>query len=341
MNREPVNPDDPEMTAYALGELSPAESAKFEALLLESPAASRDLASMCEVMDLLRHGLSEEWLSECERPQLRLVAVANAETSEPSNVVRPFFGVRQKFAVAAVIGAMAVVGSLAVKQQTTMKSASLADRAMSATSAQTLAEATVAAADTIHTPQLLLADEIEDLSVLDLADGSEDLAYDIDSSYIGDEAITPAGFRPGPSLSRVASPERVDSYLPSSMTWASGQGFRSTLVDRDLSAREGGVSSVTENSVLVHGFVTMDGGERAATSRVSGRFQPVSISENPVVNDESDLRVLAEIKEMQADLSRMIGEMPAGSRNRSDLEQILDRSHRVSSELKSGMMGRK
>ncbi len=37
MNREPVNPDDPQMTAYALGELSAAEAAEFEARLQVSP----------------------------------------------------------------------------------------------------------------------------------------------------------------------------------------------------------------------------------------------------------------------------------------------------------------
>jgi anti-sigma factor RsiW len=48
MNREPVNPDDPQMTAYALGELSAAESAEFEARLQLSPVARRELAEMKE-----------------------------------------------------------------------------------------------------------------------------------------------------------------------------------------------------------------------------------------------------------------------------------------------------
>ena len=43
MNREPINPDDPQLTAYALGELSSQETAEFEAQLRLSPTAQKEL----------------------------------------------------------------------------------------------------------------------------------------------------------------------------------------------------------------------------------------------------------------------------------------------------------
>ena len=81
MNREPVNTDDPQMTAYALGELSIAESVEFEAKLKDSPEAARELAEMNAVMGLLSKGLAQEWESETENTELEVVP------SVESNVV--------------------------------------------------------------------------------------------------------------------------------------------------------------------------------------------------------------------------------------------------------------
>ena len=49
MHREPVNSDDPQMTAYALGELTVAEAAEFEARLQDSPKARRELGEMRQI----------------------------------------------------------------------------------------------------------------------------------------------------------------------------------------------------------------------------------------------------------------------------------------------------
>ena len=73
MNREPINPDDPQMSAYALGELSVAEAAEFEARLQDSPLARAELASMREIMGLLSMGLREEWKDGASHPKLTLL----------------------------------------------------------------------------------------------------------------------------------------------------------------------------------------------------------------------------------------------------------------------------
>jgi hypothetical protein len=79
----------------------------------------------------------------------------------------------------------------------------------------------------------------------------------------------------------------------------------------------------------------MGGGESAA--RFAGAFRPVSISGNPVVNEESDLRLLADLNGLQKELSEVITEMPRDSEDRASLERILERSERVVSRLKEEM----
>lgn len=61
MNREPIHPDDPLLTTYALGELPQREMAEFEALLERSPGARRELAERRELMSQLYEGFQREW----------------------------------------------------------------------------------------------------------------------------------------------------------------------------------------------------------------------------------------------------------------------------------------
>ncbi|MEM1442011.1 MAG: hypothetical protein AAGF67_06685, partial [Verrucomicrobiota bacterium] len=73
MNRELVNPDDPQLTAYALGEMTSSEKAEFEAKLENSPGARAELESMEVVMGMLSKGLKNEWCSEMHEPNLEVL----------------------------------------------------------------------------------------------------------------------------------------------------------------------------------------------------------------------------------------------------------------------------
>ena len=53
-----IKPDDPRLTAYALGELEPGESAELEALLKENPAAESEISAIRETAALLESELA-------------------------------------------------------------------------------------------------------------------------------------------------------------------------------------------------------------------------------------------------------------------------------------------
>ena len=61
MSLEPIDPDDPQLTAYALGEFSSSEAASFEARLKISPVAELELAAIRDLSDLLTSGLKRDW----------------------------------------------------------------------------------------------------------------------------------------------------------------------------------------------------------------------------------------------------------------------------------------
>ena len=113
MNRESINPDDPQMTAYALGELSVAEAAEFESRLKDSPMARAELSSMREIMGLLSEGLRGEWEVTSARPTLKLLDPVQVEDSAVI-VQGDFRPVRRYFAAAAAVAAMMLVGGMVV-----------------------------------------------------------------------------------------------------------------------------------------------------------------------------------------------------------------------------------
>ena len=189
---------------------------------------------------------------------------------------------------------------------------------------------------------VFLAEEVGDLSALDLADGAEVSSPAIDASYLESDSVIPASFQPGHSASRSSSLERipgvdrVDSYLPPMGGLLGGRGTTTGMIERRLGRGES-MGSNQSTSVLVSGYVTMGGGGNSASPRLLGGFRPVSISGNPVVNEESDLRLLADLNGLQKDLSEVIAEMPKDATERTDLERILARSQRVVAQLKSEM----
>lgn len=331
MNREPVNPDDPQMSAYALGELSVAEAAEFEARLAESPAARRELAEMREVMALLGKGLRDEWETVTARPVLRLlepVAPLSQAVTGSKVVAGEFRPVTRKVAVAAAVAAVLVVASLLSTRSGHDGGAetALADRS---SLERGLAE-TVAS---VPMPQLFLAEEISDLSSLDLVVGNEGLVDNIDASYL-DAGVIPASFDPSElGASGRSADERIDSYLPPSGFAPFGKTATGAVIERRLgSGQREDVVGGRSSSVLVSGYVTMGGSE---THRVPAEFRTVSISGNPVVHEDRDLRLYADLNGLQKELSEVIAGLPEGSHERAGLLRVLERSARVASELKN------
>jgi len=347
MNREPINPDDPQMSAYALGELSVAEAAEFEARLQDSPLARAELASMREIMGLLSMGLREEWKEGALHPTLTLLEPF--ESGRKSTVVVGEFRPAKRrlasvAAVAAVIAAGAIVafnrsdrpGTPSFAESTTPQTAPVTG------APELLSGGPVAAA---HVPQLFLAEEVDDVAALDLAIDSADLGTRIDPSYLDSNHVIPAGFSPGGVQSRSNSPERgqefdrVDSYLPPLIGIASGRGMTTGMIESRLGKDRSRNNAAPRgrDSVLVSGYVTMGGGNFAPESIETGvhGFRPVSISANPVADDDRGLQILADLNGLENELSELFEEFPEDSARKADLERILVKSRKVVSQLQA------
>ncbi|HRQ90791.1 MAG TPA: hypothetical protein PLA50_18520, partial [Bacteroidia bacterium] len=186
----------------------------------------------------------------------------------------------------------------------------------------------------VHSPQLFLAEEVSDLSSLDLVDGADGLAGEVDASYLESKSIVPASFIPGQPGRTAFSEDRVDSYLPP-VRGTGLRGMNTGMIERRLGRVPVGGGDTRASSVLVSGYVTMGSENGAAEApRFLGGFRPVAISGNPVVNEESDLRLLADLNGLQKELSEVIAGMPVENAERARLERIRDRSDRVISQLK-------
>lgn len=333
MNREPVNTDDPQMTAYALGELSIAESVEFEAKLKDSPLAARELAEMNAVMGLLTKGLAEEW--ENERENSAFEVVSSAETNV---VVQGNFGPSKKtlFAAAAAVAMMAVVGSSFVNSGSGLADSSGSTTgkfAMSAASQDSVEPANTVDRGTVaNVPQLFLAEEMDDIGGLRLAT-KEDSS--IDATYIEAFTAVPASYQGGVERDvQNALLSRVDSYLPP----VADDSLDAAKIENRLGERV--ISSEGDQSVgspvFVRGFVSMDGSDSQFDSggKTLVGFKPVSISGNPVQSGERDLRILSELSGVQRELERVVSEMPATEARRSELIQILNRNREAMSDLK-------
>ena len=77
MNAMKLSPDSPELTAYALGELSPAERAAVEAALADAPELRAELDALRHTADLLAHEFAAEPAVELS-PGQRATIVRNA-----------------------------------------------------------------------------------------------------------------------------------------------------------------------------------------------------------------------------------------------------------------------
>src|SRR5262249_28636427 len=69
MSENQLLPDDPRLTAYALGELDPTEQAEVERLLAEAPAAQAAVQEIRDVAGLLTTELRQEPVPELTSAQ--------------------------------------------------------------------------------------------------------------------------------------------------------------------------------------------------------------------------------------------------------------------------------
>lgn len=318
MNREPINPDDPQLTAYALGELSSQETAEFEAQLRLSPTAQKELDGVMEMMGLLSEGLNSEWKSEMEGPSLEVV--------KPDNVIAPAaFSRTRRFAgigIAAAAAVVAIGGFL-------VNGALNEDAPAEVAKKQSKKDSPIMVADaaSLLGPKLFLEEEVEDVSSLDLVNSNDE---GIDASYLdaGSKmgAFIPTSYNPSQSAGAGVDDPRVDSYLPP----VRGESGKTGMIERRLRDRvlktDNAEIPQDRTRVVVRGYVTMGG--------VQDEFQPVAISGNPVVHEETDLRILADLNRIQQELSQVVSSMPESSADRAQLEGILKKSRRVNSELR-------
>ncbi len=328
MNREPVNTDDPQLTAFALGELSASEAAEFEARLQLSPKARQEFDELKDVMNLLGEGLKREWKSGCGVPSLKLL-----DSVPASNIVRAEFRPSARRYVLVGAAAAAAIAAMAYFQVSTSQNEELPVAFAADPTPLEVAEV-VRGHGEVHVPRLMLAEEVSDLASLDLAD-SADVAGsgNVDATYLDAAQVIPASFHPaaaGLASNRPEGAERVDSYLPP--LHGVSRTFKSGMIERRLGKSEDRLAASGTGSVLVRGYVTMGGRESAGST--GNAFQPVSISGNPVVNEESDLRLLADLNGLQRDLSEAIAGMPEDSHDRVKLARVLERSQRMVEQLK-------
>ncbi|MCB1236416.1 MAG: von Willebrand factor type A domain-containing protein [Verrucomicrobiae bacterium] len=127
MKTEIITPDDPRLTAYAAGELSPEESAAFERQLEESPGARAELESIRETMALLRGEFArelDEVFSAASRHGLPRVLEMPAGLSDPdvARIARWLPTPRTAIlGLAAVLVAMAVVAPVVFRRPETVE----------------------------------------------------------------------------------------------------------------------------------------------------------------------------------------------------------------------------
>lgn len=108
MKSDSIQTNDPSLTAYALGELSPSELLQFEQQLKSSPEATAELEGIEETVDWLRRGFA----SELQAPRLMLEPVAPTEEKVVDGNFKKSGMKVMLSGLAAVLAAVAAVGAL-------------------------------------------------------------------------------------------------------------------------------------------------------------------------------------------------------------------------------------
>ncbi|MEM9284194.1 MAG: hypothetical protein AAGA96_20445 [Verrucomicrobiota bacterium] len=303
-----IDPSDPELTAYALGEMTSSESASFEVRLRGASDAQKDLASMSEMMSMLSVGLKQEWEGKMAEPSSEKVDVSEKVVAfeAVTNPRKALLGVAA--AAAAIVLALVSLnvpseGPVIANDWGSGDQSSQVDPTIDSgdTSFKLVG---LASAASVNVPQLFMADEVDDVSELDLAaslgeQGSPllDASY-LDSSEIEEGSLEVQEMTMIPVSFSPAKVERIDSYLP-----PAGHSDRSE-----------------QRMKLIR--------ERLERDFVMSPF-PVVLD---TIEDE-EVRLAAEFQKAQADLETIIDSMPSGS-DRSSLELVWERNERILNQLR-------
>ncbi|MDF1859246.1 MAG: hypothetical protein P1U87_03470 [Verrucomicrobiales bacterium] len=344
MNRQPVNPDDLQLTAYALGELSTSEKSEFEMRLESSTDAKEELESMDEMMSLLSGALKDEWCMEMKEPSLEILP----SVAESDRIVKFDFrkSKRAYAAIAAAIAVLFVAGAAILPTASVETPGSLASDespysgSMVASVSHSINLPGIGSG--ISVPHLYLTEEVQNPGNLELAEALanlDDLGGPVDASYLESKeaTATSSGSIVAASMNEYLG-SRVDSYLPgeSAASFVKPSG----LIEQRRTLKAIADSSSEDGSrVFVRGYVAMDGGLSSAEQPSSGGvvlagFRPVSMIGNPVEQMEVDLRLISDFQAIQRDLAKLVKTMPEGSDSRNELNNLLDRSRRAVNELK-------
>jgi hypothetical protein len=294
MNHQPVNSDDLDLTAYALGEMTNSERIEFENRLQDSPDAQLELEAMDQITSLLSSSLRDEWRKEMKEPSLEVLPGA-----EERVVTGQFRTPKRAYVAAAAAFAALLVAGAAVlpKKEIAAESAIVASTLPTTLDISQTIDFPSLTRD-ISVPQVFLTEEIANPENLDLAaalENLDELAAPVDASYLEAHALKSTSPLTSVSLAQNDADARVDSYLPNNGRISQSQG----LIEKYRTMRV--MSPSSENgSVFVRGYVAMDSdlysSEEPDTGHFLPGFRPVSMIGNPVQETEVDLRILSELQ---------------------------------------------
>ena len=113
-----IKPDDQRLTAYALGELEPAESAQLEALLQENPSMADEVAAIREAAALLEDELSATPAIELSEEQRSRVIAGGDEPGQKIITPGPdaFSRTSRWLGITAAAACVMAVSAIGIKQ---------------------------------------------------------------------------------------------------------------------------------------------------------------------------------------------------------------------------------
>jgi len=314
MDRNPIDIDDPRLTAYALGELPAHEVDEFERRLEVSPLAQKELEATTEMVGLLSAGLESEWNAQIDGPAPAQVSSANVVAAQFGTVSsrKRGSGLAIAAALAAMIGIVFFVGG---------RPAGTEGLSWAGLDTSAVPNSVDDGSIEFDVPELLLTEEVSDgegfRSASWTTKGPVDASY-LDAGQVIKTSHRPAsgGFVPAAgSLSQWDA--RPDSYLPN------------PVVDRvgdDALMRSAGMR-VRELSRIASTLV--GGGESAV---LTGDLGSVS-SPDRLVSDAHDMHEA--LSELALELHRIDGEASPQQveRLRKQLDQMVEQSRELAGQL--------
>jgi len=360
MQRQPIDLDDPQLTAYALGEMPTQEIAEFELRLEDSPLAKKELMAMKDVMSLLGEGLEKEWMMKLDQPVSEDVEAEGVIAFQPAAKTKSSYRKVWGMGAAAACAALIAVGAMLSDRSVDKEAVSGGWASVDESAVLNSVDSTDVEPETaqIRVPTLFLAEELR---------GMEEDIPSVNAGYLEEGRIIKASFQPHSSSQPTSSSdgidplwlkqqfERVDSYLPPvtdgnvsfEMKTGSYDGRPAkTYLVADRRNHTNGTSSV-----FVRGVVTLEGElgqidmDAVGTQLLAG-FDPALVSESSEGTFSADLEsgkaVALQFSELQSELSGVVKELSSVEGNasasqvakiREQLQGILNRGKLIEAKL--------